>query len=55
MPGMQDVSMRRGSGARDPETKFLNPQSVADYSRRLAQRVGEVLDQGDFALVLGGL
>jgi arginase len=42
------------SSARDPETGFLNPQSVADYSHRLAQRVGEVLDQGDFALVLGG-
>ena len=39
---------------RDQETGFLNPQSVANYSRRLAERVNEVLDQGEFALVLGG-
>jgi arginase len=40
--------------ARDQETGFLNLQSVADYSRRLAERVDEVLDQGEFPLVLGG-
>ena len=42
------------SDARDRETGFLNPQGIADYSRRLAERVDEVLGQGDFALVLGG-
>jgi arginase len=42
------------SDARDPATGFLNPQGIADYSRRLAERVAEVLGQGDFALVLGG-
>jgi arginase len=40
--------------ARDRETGFLNPQGIADYSRRLADRVDEVLGQGAFALVLGG-
>ena len=39
---------------RDRETGFLNPQGIADYSCRLAERVDEVLGQGDFALVLGG-
>ena len=42
------------SHARDQETGFLNPQGIAYYSRRLAERVDEVLDQGDFPLVLGG-
>jgi arginase len=32
----------------------LNPQGIAEYSRRLAQRAEEALGQGDFALVLGG-
>jgi arginase len=40
--------------ARDGETGFLNPWGIADYSHRLAERVGEVLGQRDFALVLGG-
>ena len=39
---------------RDRETGFLNPQGIADYSCRLAERVDEVLGQGDFALVLRG-
>jgi arginase len=42
------------SDVRDRETGFLNSQGIADYSCRLAERVGEVLGQGDFALVLGG-
>ena len=42
------------SDARDRETGFLNPQGIADFSRRLAERVDEVLNQGNFALVLGG-
>jgi uncharacterized glyoxalase superfamily protein PhnB len=33
---------------------FLNAQGIEDYSRRLAERVDEVLGQGDSALVLGG-
>ena len=39
---------------RDKETGFLNPHGIADYSRRLAERIDEVLVQGDFLLVLGG-
>ena len=31
------------SDARDRETGFLNPQGIADFSRRLAERVDEVL------------
>ncbi len=42
------------SETRDRETGFLNPQGIADYARRLAARVTEVLGQGEFALVLGG-
>jgi arginase len=42
------------SDIRDPETGFLNPRGIADYTQRLAKRVEEVLAQGDFALVLGG-
>jgi arginase len=42
------------SDIRDPETGFLNSQGIADYTRRLAKRLDEALDQGDFALVLGG-
>jgi arginase len=38
----------------DRETGFLNPQGIAGYSRLLAECVYEVLEQGDFALVLGG-
>jgi arginase len=48
------VNAVKDNDARDRDKGFLNAQSVADYSRRLAQRAGEVLDQGDFALVLGG-
>ncbi|MEU9332655.1 arginase family protein [Streptomyces sp. NPDC048290] len=39
---------------RDPETGVLNPAGIADYSVRLADAVGAVLDDGMFPLVLGG-
>lgn len=39
---------------RDPETLMLNPRGIADYSPRLADAVGEVLEGGEFPLVLGG-
>jgi arginase len=42
------------SDVRDRKTGFLNSQQIADYSRRLAEPIDEVLGQGDFALVLGG-
>lgn len=40
--------------ARDPETGVLNPGGIADYSVRLADAVGGVLDRGLFPVVLGG-
>jgi hypothetical protein len=33
---------------RDPETLMLNPQGIADYTPKLADAIGEVLDTGDF-------
>lgn len=39
---------------RDPATQMLNPQGIADYSPRLADEVGTVVDQGEFPIVLGG-
>jgi arginase len=42
------------SDKRDSETGFLNPRGIADYSRRLADSVEQVLQRGEFALVLGG-
>ncbi|MFJ4682143.1 arginase family protein [Streptomyces sp. NPDC091377] len=39
---------------RDPATGVLNPAGIAEYSVRLADVVGEVLDTGRFPLVLGG-
>ncbi|MFE2040644.1 arginase family protein [Streptomyces sp. NPDC059477] len=39
---------------RDPETGVLNPDGIAEYSVRLADAVGAVLDDGRFPLVLGG-
>lgn len=39
---------------RDPELGVLNPSAVLDYSLRLGARVGQLLDQERFPLVLGG-
>jgi len=39
---------------RDPATGFLNPGSLAEYTVRLADEVGRVLDRGERPLVLGG-
>jgi arginase len=39
---------------RDPETQMLNPQNIARYSVALADRVGSVIDNGAFPVVLGG-
>jgi len=39
---------------RDPETLMLNPQGIAAYTPRLADAVGDVLDKGEFPLLLGG-
>jgi arginase len=39
---------------RDSETLMLNPQGIADYTPRLADAIEEVLETGDFPVVLGG-
>lgn len=39
---------------RDPETLVLNAQALTEWSPRLADAVGEVLDADEFPLVLGG-
>jgi arginase len=41
-------------GAIDPETGVRNAKQIRDYSLLLADRIGELLDQGRFPLVLGG-
>ncbi len=42
------------SGDIDPETRMLNPRAIAEYSRQLADAVGELLDGGELPVVLGG-
>ncbi|MDF3148382.1 MULTISPECIES: arginase family protein [unclassified Streptomyces] len=39
---------------RDADTGILNPHGIAEYSIRLADAVGGVLDAGRFPVVLGG-
>lgn len=39
---------------RDPETAMLNSHGLAEYSPRLADAVGAVIDGGEFPIVLGG-
>jgi arginase len=39
---------------RDEATRMLNPQGIADYSVRLADMVGEAIDEGEFPILLGG-
>lgn len=39
---------------RDPDTSMLNPHGIAAYTPKLADAVGEVLDRGEFPVVLGG-
>jgi arginase len=42
------------SSERDPETKTLNAQAIASYTRKLADAVSPLLDKGEFPVVLGG-
>ena len=42
------------SGERDAATGTLNARAIADWSPRLADAIGRVLDAGEFPLVLGG-
>jgi arginase len=39
---------------RDEATGVLNPTGLRDYAHKLADATGEVLDAGDFPVVLGG-
>jgi arginase len=39
---------------RDPDTLMLNPRGIADYAVALADAVGQVVDRGEFPVVLGG-
>ena len=40
--------------AKDPATKIRNAHAIRDYSAQLANRIGTLLDQHQFPLVLGG-
>jgi arginase len=42
------------SAARDPQTQVMNVEPLVEYSSRLADAVGEIVDAERFALVLGG-
>jgi arginase len=42
------------SPVRDPETGITNPRALRSYSSVLADAVAEVLDAGEFPIVLGG-
>src|SRR5262249_40606216 len=42
------------SPERDPATLVLNAQGIADYSVQLANTVGDVVDRGEFPILLGG-
>ncbi len=48
------VEPPRYSADRDASTRTLNARAIADWSPRLADVVGQVLDRGEFPLVLGG-
>lgn len=39
---------------RDPDTLLLNPVAIRDFSLRLANELGGLLDRGRFPVVLGG-
>jgi arginase len=39
---------------RDPHTRTLNARAISEWSPRLADAVGELLDAGEFPVVLGG-
>jgi arginase len=48
------VAAKGYSAMRDPQTKIMNPQALAEYSSVLADAVAAVLDEGEFPVVLGG-
>ena len=48
------VAAKGYSAVRDPQTKIMNPQALADYSSVLADAVAAMLDEREFPVVLGG-
>ena len=40
--------------ARDPQTRMLNPENIADYAFTLADALEPIFDQREFPVVLGG-
>ena len=42
------------SGQRDPQTTVLNGNEIADYTYKLADALGPLLESGEFPVVLGG-
>ena len=42
------------SSQRDPETNVLNGKDIANYTHKLADAMGALLDAGDFPVLLGG-
>ena len=49
-----DVSPPPYAFEKDPETRIYNASAIRAYSEKLARRVEEVTQRGEFALVLGG-
>jgi arginase len=39
---------------RDPQTMIMNPQALRRYSSVLADAIAEIMDAGEFPVVLGG-
>jgi arginase len=42
------------TGQRDPQTTVLNGTAIVDYTYRLADALGPILEAGEFPVVLGG-
>jgi arginase len=42
------------AGARDPTSRIRNAEGIRDYSVQLADRIGALLDENRFPIVLGG-
>jgi arginase len=49
-----EVSVPPYDSRRDPVTGMLNPPGIAEFTHRLADEVGRLLDEGAFPIVLGG-
>jgi arginase len=51
---MGDIEIGKAERLHDPEVNLRNLKAVADASEILASKVNEIIEQGDFPLVLGG-